>query len=484
MSVRDEIEQHIAQGVGAGLFTPESELAVIAAVLCSADACETAFERLRPEHFADGVLGRLYGAAHTIQRAGSVPSPAMIRDALGVDPGFTEWGGIERLHMLEEIGTVRGLSGHLDAVADRASRRALRQLVDHIGDKTLDTSKGDAASLLAELERGANEIAQGTTSTERWIAAGDMIREAIAYAKSRSGRVEFSFGVDEVDAYTGGLNAGEATWLAARTGMGKTVGGQTVARANASRGLGTCFFSLEMAAHPLGLRLASDVAFRRGGVMYSAIGQQANPTADAAMKNNLSPEMWARLEEAVEIVNNWPLLMDTRPGLTIPQIEAACRRQHRKWEQQGIRPGPVIIDHLGKVRPSQDRRGNRHAEVADISGEACEMAKRLGVPVLGLVQLNRGVEGREDKRPILADLRQAGELEEDARQVIFLYRPEYYLREGPPGEDFVAKAEREDKLAKVAKQMFWIVGKNSHGPLGQVQTFCEIGSSAIRSWDT
>lgn len=483
MSARAEIEQHIAQGIGAGLFTPESEQAVIAAILCAPDACEAAFEKLRPEHFADGTMGRLYSAAHGLHRAGSVPSPAMLRDALGADAAFADWGGIERLHLLEEIGTVRGLADHIDAVADRASRRALRQLVDQIGDKTLDTSKGDAASLLSELERGANEIARGATSAEKWITAGDMVREAIAYAKSRSGRVEFSFGVDEVDAFTGGLNAGEATWLAARTGMGKTVGGQTVARANASKGLGTCFFSLEMAAHPLGLRLASDIAFRRGGIMYSAIGQQANPTADAAMKNNLSPEMWARLEEAEAVVNSWPLLIDTRPGLTIAQIEAAVRRQHRKWEQQGIRPGPVIIDHLGKVRPSQDRRGNRHAEVADISGETCEMAKRLGVPVVGLVQLNRGVEGRDDKRPTLSDLRQAGELEEDARQVIFLYRPEYYLREGPPGEDFVAESERKNKLDKVAKQMFWIVGKNSHGPLGQVQTFCEIGSSAIRSWE-
>lgn len=483
MNARVQIEEHIRQGVGAGLFTPESEEAVIAAILCAPDACGDTFERLTPGHFADELLGRLYGAAQGLHRAGRTPSAAIIRDAMGADTAFSEWGGIDQLQVLSELGSIRGLDEHAAAVIDRSERRAIRRLVDGVGQKTLDTAAGDAQALLTELERGASEIARGSATAEQWISAADMIRGAIAYAKSRSGRIDYPFGVGEVDDFTGGMNAAEVTLLAARPGMGKTIGAQTVVRANAAQGRGCCFFSLEMAAHPLGLRLASDVAYRRNGVSYSVLGQAANPTADAAMKNKLSPELWARLEEAEEIVANWPLLIDTRPGLTIAQIEAAVRRQHRRWERQGVPPGPVVIDHLGKVRPSKDRRGNRTAEVADVSAEASEMAKRLGVPVLALVQLNRGVEGRDDKRPMLADLRQAGELEEDARQVLFLYRPEYYLREGPPGEDMAAEMDRKDKLAKVAKQMFWIIGKNSHGPLGQVQTFCDIGSSAIRSWN-
>ena len=117
-----------------------------------------------------------------------------------------------------------------------------------------------------------------------------------------------------------------------------------------------------------------------------------------------------------------------------------------------------------------------------VSADASEMAKRLGVPVLGLVQLNRGVEGRDDKRPMLSDLRQAGELEEDARQVIFLYRPEYYLREPVEAETFDAKVERETKLDQVRNKLFWIIEKNSHGPRGQALTFCEVAASAVREW--
>lgn len=237
-----------------------------------------------------------------------------------------------------------------------------------------------------------------------------------------------------------------------------------------------------MSAKALGLRLAADVAFDRNAALYGPHSHQCNPTPDAAQKDGLSAAQWAQLEAAQEQVDAWPLFTDDRASLTIAQMEAAARRQHRRWERVGIKPGPVVIDHLGRVRPGKDRRGARHAEMADISNEASEMAKRLGVPVVGLVQLNRGVESREDKRPQLSDLRQAGELEEDARQVVFIYRPEYYLRPPADGESFDQECERREKLKAVEKKMYWIVGKNSHGPLGEVLTYCDIASSAVRSW--
>jgi replicative DNA helicase len=135
------------------------------------------------------------------------------------------------------------------------------------------------------------------------------------------------------------------------------------------------------------------------------------------------------------------------------------------------------------VKPGQDRRGNMYAETADLSAGAAELAKRLGVPVVTLVQLNRGVEQREDKRPSLSDLRNAGQLEEDARQVLMIYRPEYYLRAPLGQETFEQEAERRGKLDQARNQLFFLVEKNSHGPIGQVQAFCDVGCSAIRDWE-
>lgn len=464
-----------------GLFTPESEEAVIAAALSSPGACDDAFERLTPEHFASGFNPAIWGAVLNLYRSGQHPSPALVRDRIGSNPAFESWGGIGKLETLTEIGSVRGLASHVAAVGDRAERRAIRQLTDTVSDRAGDTSTGDASDLLGELEHGAAEIAKRSVTADRWLPAGQMVRSAIQYARTRSGRIDHSFGTASVDRYIGGLNAGEVTLLAARPGMGKTVAAQTIAKANAAAGRGVPFFSLEMDAHPLGLRLATDLAFDRAAERY--MGVTSNPTADRALKNEILPEQWDRLEHAASIVERWPLKIDTRPGLTLAQIEAAARRAYRQWEREGIKPGPLIIDHLGKVRPSKDRKGNKHAEVADVSNGVAEMAKRLGVPVVALVQLNRGVEGRDDKRPVLSDLRQAGELEEDARQVVFIYRPEYYLREPTDQEVFEAKTKRMTELRAVENQMYWIVEKNSHGPRGQVKTFCEIACSAIRDWE-
>lgn len=465
-----------------GLFSFESEVALIGAAMYAPDKCDVALESLRPEHFGDPVHGLIWDVVCKVVRSGGAPTPEIVRDRLGLHPGFKEWGGFDQLWPLWDRASVIGVADHTEAVADRAGRRALKSLLDELSPKVCDTSTGGYVDLLGELEAGAAEIARSSTTAERWISAGDMVGGALTSARTRSGRIDYPFGVKEVDEFVGGLNAGEATWIAARTGMGKTVAGMTIARANASMGLGVCFFSLEMGSDALGLRLAADVAFDREAALYGRHSDQCNPTPDAAQKNFLSAAQWARLDAASEEVRGWPLYTDVRPGLTIAQMEAAARRQHRRWERQGIKPGPVIIDHLGRVRPGTDRRGAKHSEVADISNEASEMAKRLGVPVVGLVQLNRGVESREDKRPQLSDLRQAGELEEDARQVVFIYRPEYYLRPPADGETFDQECERREKLKAVEKKMYWIVGKNSHGPLGEVLTYCDIASSAVRSW--
>lgn len=466
------------------LFSPESEVALIGAAMYAPDRCADALDQLSPDAFGDPVHAAIWHAIRETVRAGGHPQPAIVRDRVGAHPGFEPWGGFDVLWSLWDKANLYGLGDHAKAIADRAQRRAVLAMIDEVRPRVTDTGAGECVAIIAELEQALGEIGLGSVTEDRWSAGGDVVRNALQYARTRDGAIPYSFGVAEVDEMTGGMTGGEVTLVGARPGVGKTVVGMTAARANASAGLGVCVFSLEMAENPLGLRLASDLAYERHAPAFSAAGYCANPTADAAVKNQLSPDQWRRMDEAAEIVSGWPLLIDTRPGLTLVQIESAARRAHRKWAKAGVRPGPIIIDHLGKVRPSVDRRGNRHAEVADASAGISDMAKRLGVPVLALVQLNRQVEGRgEDKRPILSDLRQAGELEEDARQVIFLHRAEYYLRAPREGETFDERVTREQKLRAVANKLDWIVEKNSSGPRGQVLTFVDIACSAIRSWE-
>lgn len=458
----------------------EAEQALLGSLLYDREAVFSVDALVRSAHFYEPFHQRLFEAVRDSALKGRATDPALLAQQFEGDPAWADLGGTEYLGLLiDRAPPSASAPDYARAVAGLSTRRELIRIGREIA--AVACSESEAEDALAQAERLLADVSTKAGASDEWTSAGKLIADAITYARARDGRVAYSFGVEAVDELTGGMNAGEMTIVAGRPGGGKTVVAQTIARANAAAGLGTCVFSLEMSANPLGLRLACDLAFDRGAPSYS--GRTSNPTSDKAIKNELSPEQWRAMERAQDTVEGWPLHIDTRAGLTLAHIEASARRAHSRWARRGIKPGPVIIDHLGRVKPAVDRRGNLYAETADLSGGAAEMAKRLGVPVVALVQLNRGVEQREEKRPTLSDLRNAGNLEEDARQVLMIYRPEYYLREPLGSETFEQEAERRAKLDQARNKLFFLAEKNSHGPVGQVLAFCEVACSAIRDWD-
>lgn len=458
----------------------EAEQALLGLLLYDRESFFAVEGVVRPPHFFEPFHGRLFEAVRDGALKGRAIDPALLAQRFERDPAWQEFGGTQYLgDLIDHAPPATTVSDYAQTVAGLATRRDLIRAAREMAQAA--RSEPDAERALGEAERLLAEVTQNSGTADEWKSASDLIGEAISYAQARNGRIAYSFGVRELDDLTGGLNAGEMTIVAGRPGGGKTVVAQTIARANAAAGLGTCIFSLEMGPLSLGLRLACDLVFDRRAPTYA--GKTSNPTSDRAVKNDLTPDQWRALQSAQETVKGWPLHIDTRAGLTLTQIETSARRAHSAWARRGIQPGPLIIDHLGKVRPGVDRRGNMYAETADLSSGAAEMAKRLGVPVVALVQLNRGVEQREEKRPALSDLRNAGQLEEDARQVVMIYRPEYYLREPLGQETFEQEAERRAKLDQARNKLFYLVEKSSHGPIGQVQAFCEIACSAIRDWE-
>jgi replicative DNA helicase len=292
-----------------------------------------------------------------------------------------------------------------------------------------------------------------------------------------------SIGLSEVDRITGGLRKGQLTLLAGRPGMGKSTAALQIAKAVAEQGKGVAFFSLEMTEPELGLRMACDMAFDPMRPVYS--GEDDNPSYYKAEWGSLDDAQWGRLESAQRAMSSLPVLFDTRPALTSAQIMSAARRIVRNWRKAGIEPGCIIVDHLGLIRPDR-QTGNKVSEVAEVSGALREMAKALEVPMVALCQLSRDVEKREskDRRPGLSDLRWAGELEQDAHVVMFLYRPEYYLKAPEPTGDEInddnAYGAYVRKLDQVRNKLFWIVAKNRQGPTAEAETFCRIDCSAIR----
>ena len=429
-------------------------------------------------HFSEPFHGRLFEVMTETVERGRLADGVTIGDRMKSDPAFADMGGMRYLaDLLDKAPPTSTAGDYARVVHDLALRRDLMRESSEISALVAADLERDAVDLAMEAERRISEVASSGPSQERWASASRVVAGALEHARSRDGVVRYPTGLADVDAVTGGFEPGEMAVIAGRPGMAKSTVGLTVARANASRQLGTCFFSLEMDTGPLGLRIACDLAYDRYG---------PSPSYDAARKGKLSPEDWRKLDEAAAVVEDWPLLFDVRPGLTVSLMEAAARRAHRDWKRRGITPGPVIVDHLGIVRPERDRAGNKVVETGDVSRALAEMAKRLDVPVVALCQVGRANERLEDKRPTLADLRWSGQIEEDARQVILLYRPEYYCRppEDADAETFEQKAEREARLDRVRRKLFWHVAKSNNGPTDQIETFVDVRASAVRDrWE-
>lgn len=465
------------------VWSPDAELDVLAAVLYSPKHCDVAFERLTPGHFQEPLHSRIWEAVVTLQASGVGLELPRVAHHLGADPGFEAAGGMRMLADLYDKASVFGIKNLTEVLCDLYVRRSLEALSRETIARARDTGDADGGSILAALEKGAADISQGTAYEEAWAPVGDMMIDAFDHIRSRDGKIYFPVGLTEVDDKLGGLNAGETTTIAAWTGMGKTLAAMQVAKGCGSAGLGVAYFSLEMGATPMAIRMACDLAYDRSAASYG--GQTTNITVDRALKGLLSGDEWKLFQTASETVSDWPIFYDTRPNLTVAQIQASTVRLHRRLAKKGIKPGPVIIDHIGKIRPSQDRRGNVTSETRDVSNDLDAMAKRLGVPVVILSQLNRNEQTStsKDKRPTLASIKDSGALAENSRQIIFVYRPEYYYREPFEHEDFEAKADRMAELRKVQNHLYWIIEKNSNGPRAQVLTYCKAECSAIRDWN-
>jgi replicative DNA helicase len=207
-------------------------------------------------------------------------------------------------------------------------------------------------------------------------------------------------------------------------------------------------------------------------IQYEDILQRRRETFDDRKRR--------RLAEARDRLRDLPLTIEEQRGLTFGEIAARARKHASALDRHGRKLDLVIIDHMLLVRPSHRYSGNRVREVAEISDGIATLAKDMGTSVLALCQLNRGVEGRENKRPSLADLRDSGAIEEDASLVMFLYRPAYYL-EHQRQDNPEAEASRVATLEACRNSLEFIVAKNRNGRMCTVDAFVDIGANAVRN---
>jgi len=433
----------------------EAEAALLGAILTNNAVYERFSDVLRSEHFADPVHARIYEAIGRLLDSGGAASPITLKGAFDGDEALAAVGGAKYLVTLAaSVVTVINGPEYAREIRDCYLRRRLIEVGESIINGAHDRAAPESAASLIE---AAESDLFGLTDRDAGgglHAVGGDVDAAMAHveaAAQNGGRLlGLSTGLRALDHGTGGLLSPDLIVLAARPSMGKTSLARQIAYSVARASGPVAFFSLEMS---------------RKQQTLSLLAALANLPVSDVLHGNIG-DGWPCLQHASAGLKMVPLHVDDRAGMRVSQIRSACRRMKRK---HGL--SLVVIDYLQLMQP-EGRVESQNIAVTQISAGLKALAKELDVPVLVLSQLNRGVEARDDKRPALSDLRDSGAIEQDADQVWFLYRAEYYLRREEPEQGiknyYDKLADWRAKIDPVRGKAEVDVAKRRMGPLGRV----------------
>lgn len=356
---------------------------------------------------------------------------------------------VDLANLLRELATRRKMLAAAQAITEMAQNYA-----------TAPTA------ILAESVRALDDVASRLKPAGRTVWT---LQEAVEkYLQTiSSGEVPetISSGLADLDSMTGAFRPGEYWLLAGRPSMGKSTLALSLALGAARAKRSVLKFSLEMTANQLAARAVSEFGRHMGfDIPYVE--------ASAGRANFQDAQKMVKASVGMADLR---MTIDETSGLTLSEIAARVRKTKAANPDLGL----VIVDHIGKIRPSGRYRGDRVNEVTEISGGLAEIAKSERICVLALSQLNRKVEERDNKRPSLADLRDSGSLEQDADVVMFAFRPAYYLERNKFDEGSEDEITRLQNLEKVKNVLEVGVAKNRNGRTGTVQLFVDLATNYI-----
>lgn len=430
----------------------ESERQVLGCIIAS----ETAFDLvsfLKPEHFFYQAHAEIYAVICRMIEAGKAVNALTLAPFADKIEGLSGQGGSRYIVSLAaNVASLIDVGNYARAVYTAYTRREIMAAANDIVAQTVIQEPGQTPeSLLANAEARLGAI-QGNQSGEHIAPLVAGVREAIRQfeAAKKGERVGIPTGLQTLDKQFAGFLPGNLYILAGRPGMGKSALALSIGYNVAKMGLGVLFVSLEMSREQLGSRIVADIS----GVPH-----------DTLARGHFREDQFAKITAAELEVGSLPFWIKDSGGRSVSIIRSEARR-YVKTQNIGL----VIIDYLQLIEAASTYRGNKVAEVSEISAALKAMAKDFKVPVLALSQLSRGVESRDDKRPMLSDLRESGAIEQDADAVMFVYREQYYLEraEPPPGGDI---AGWQAQMAQVRNTCEVNIAKQRQGPVGRVNLF-------------
>ena len=417
----------------------EAEQAVLGGLMLAPDAYDRVADQIVEEDFYRRDHQLIYRAIRELAER-SRPFDAVTLGEWFDSQGLSEQvaGGAYLIELATTTPSAANITAYAEIVRDKAVMRKLIEVGTEIVNDGFQPDGRDSGEILAKAEQQVFAIAEAgargrtdfTPVTKALSEAFDVLQTRYANGGSVTG---IPTGYTEFDEMTAGLQNTDLLILAARPAMGKTAFALNIAEHAAFRTKkAVAVFSMEMSASQLALRLISSVG---------------RVNAQRLRSGQLEDEDWARVTGAIRQLREVKIFIDDTPGLSPEVLRAKSRRLKREHDL-----GLIVIDYL-QLMSVPGNNENRATEISEISRSLKHLAKELNLPVIALSQLNRSLEQRADKRPVMADLRESGAIEQDADVIVFIYRDDYYNKETSPDKG----------LAEV------IIGKQRSGPTGSLK---------------
>jgi replicative DNA helicase len=436
----------------------EAEQAVIGSILVSNDIFDEISTIISSINFYDPMHQKIYEAIESLVYKGMLANPITLKNYF--EDEKDDLNVPEYLVKITKFSTsVRQAVEYSKIIYDMFVRRELIK----ISEQTIDSAKlneldTNGQTIIENSERLLFDLAEKGSFNSSLVKFDEAMKQTIEMAsaayKNEEGIVGVPTGLRDLDDKLGGLHQSDLIIIAGRPSMGKTSLATNIAF-NAAQKLqdtgkksSIAFFSLEMSSEQLSTRI---------------ISEQARISSNDIRRGRISDEQFDKFLETSKNIAELPLYIDETPAISIAAMSNRARRIKRLF---GL--DMIVVDYIQLMRGTTFNKDGRVQEISQITQGLKAIAKELAVPVVALSQLSRQVEQRDDHKPQLADLRESGSIEQDADVVMFVYREGYYLQRKEPREATVEHAEWQAKMNEVAHLAQIIIGKQRHGPIGNV----------------
>lgn len=418
----------------------EAEKAVLGSAFLSKMALQKICDELTPDSFYSDANAKIFETISELNGKSIPLDITILANKLSEKKILTQVGNIEYLsEIIDSVPSASNVEYYINIVKEKMIGRKIIETATEIANDAY-TSNDSIYDVLDSAEMKMLRIGNMRKTTEFQSIKDVAYREQAnleKLAEQGSDITGLATGFNDFDKLTAGLQPNQFIIIAARPAMGKTAFALNLATYAAMHNeKSVAVFNLEMSAEQLANRILQSLGQISGIKMRTG---------------RLEHNDWKRLNEAISRLSDTNLFLDDTPGITIGEIRSKCRRLANSDKGLGL----VVIDYLQLITGPSKTIGNRQQEVSEISRSLKTMALELGVPVIALAQLSRAVEQREDKRPIMSDLRESGSIEQDADIVSFLYRDDYYNKEA-----------RRDDNSSITE---FIIGKNRSGPTTTIE---------------